>query len=62
MDLRGYGASDKTPRGYDPQTTAFDVTGVIRALASTGVIVGHDWGGIAGWTTLAYAAEPCAPW
>ena len=28
MDLRGYGASDKTPSGYDPQTTAFDVTGV----------------------------------
>jgi pimeloyl-ACP methyl ester carboxylesterase len=59
MDLRGYGASDKTPRGYDPQTTAFDVTGVIKSLGfSTGVIVGHDWGGIAGWTTLAYAAEP----
>ena len=59
MDLRGYGASDKTPRGYDPQTTAFDVSGVIKSLGfSTGVIVGHDWGGIAGWTTLAYAAEP----
>ena len=59
MDLRGYGASDKTPRGYDPQTTAFDVSGVIKSLGfSSGVIVGHDWGGIAGWTTLAYAAEP----
>ena len=34
MDLRGYGASDKTPRGYDPQTTAFDVTGVIKSLDS----------------------------
>jgi pimeloyl-ACP methyl ester carboxylesterase len=59
MDLRGYGASDKTPRGYDPQTTALDVTGVIKSLGfSTGVVVGHDWGGIAGWTTLAYAADP----
>jgi pimeloyl-ACP methyl ester carboxylesterase len=59
MDLRGYGASDKTPRGYDPHTTAFDVTGVIKSLGfSTGVIVGHDWGGIAGWTSLAYAAAP----
>ena len=59
MDMRGYGASDKTPRGYDPQTTAFDVSGVIKSLGfSTGVVVGHDWGGIAGWTTLAYAAEP----
>ncbi len=59
MDLRGYGASDKTPRGYDPQTTALDVTGVIKSLGfSTCVVVGHDWGGIAGWTTLAYAADP----
>ena len=59
MDLRGYGASDKTPRGYDPQTTAFDVTGVIKSLGfSSGVVVGHDWGGIAGWSALAYAAAP----
>ena len=59
MDLRGYGASDKTPRGYDPQTTALDVTGVIKSLGfSSGVVVGHDWGGIAGWTTLAYATAP----
>ena len=59
MDLRGYGASDKTPRGYDPQTTALDVTGVIKSLGfSTAALVGHDWGGIAGWTTLAYAVDP----
>jgi pimeloyl-ACP methyl ester carboxylesterase len=59
MDLRGYGASDKTPRGYDPQTTALDVTGVIKSLGfSTGVIVGHGWGGMAGWATLAYAPAP----
>ena len=59
MDLRGYGASDKTPRGYDPQTTAFDVTGVIKSLGfSSGVIVGHDWGGMAAWATTAYAPVP----
>jgi pimeloyl-ACP methyl ester carboxylesterase len=59
MDLRGYGASDKTPRGYDPQTTAFDVSGVIKSLGfSAGVIVGHDWGGMAAWATLAYAPAP----
>ena len=59
MDLRGYGASDKTPRGYDPQTTAFDVTGVIKSLGfSSGVVIGHDWGGMAGWATMAYAAAP----
>jgi pimeloyl-ACP methyl ester carboxylesterase len=59
MDLRGYGASDKTPRGYDPQTTAFDVTGVIKSLGySSGVIIGHDWGGMAAWATMAYAPSP----
>jgi pimeloyl-ACP methyl ester carboxylesterase len=58
MDLRGYGASDKTPRGYDPQTTALDVAGVIRSLGHrTAVVVGHDWGGMAGWSTVAFARE-----
>ena len=32
VDLRGYGASDKPPRGYDGFTLAADVTGLIRAL------------------------------
>ena len=36
MDLRGYGASDKTPRGYDPHTTAYDVSGVIKSLGFSG--------------------------
>jgi pimeloyl-ACP methyl ester carboxylesterase len=58
MDLRGYGASDKTPRGYDPQTTASDVAGVIRSLGHrSAVIVGHDWGGMAAWATAAFAPE-----
>lgn len=57
MDLRGYGASDKTPRGYDPRTTASDVAGVIRSLGfPAAVLVGHDWGSMAAWATLAYAA------
>lgn len=51
MDLRGYGASDKTPRGYDPMTLAADVAGVIRGLgARDAVVVGHGWGGYVGWT------------
>ena len=59
MDLRGYGASDKTPRGYDPHTTAYDVSGVIKSLGfGSAVVVGHDWGGMAAWATLAYAAGP----
>jgi pimeloyl-ACP methyl ester carboxylesterase len=52
MDLRGYGGSDKTPRGYDPFTLAQDISGVVKALgASRAVLVGHGWGGYAGWAT-----------
>jgi pimeloyl-ACP methyl ester carboxylesterase len=52
MDLRGYGASDKPPRGYDPGTLADDITGVIRSLgAPDAVVVGHDWGGYLAWAT-----------
>jgi pimeloyl-ACP methyl ester carboxylesterase len=46
-DLRGYGASDKPPRGYDAYTLSADVTGLIRALGETqAVLVGHGWGGV----------------
>jgi pimeloyl-ACP methyl ester carboxylesterase len=51
MDLRGYGASDKTPRGYDAFTLAGDVAGLIRALgARDAVLVGQGWGGYVAWT------------
>lgn len=50
MDLRGYGGSDKTPRGYDPYTVTADVTGVVRALGRrSAVIVGQGWGGFFAW-------------
>ena len=32
VDLRGYGRSDKTPRGYDLTTAASDMAGAIRGL------------------------------
>lgn len=52
MDLRGYGGSDKTPRGYDPSTFVADVTGVIRSLGERdAVLVGHNWGGYVAWAT-----------
>jgi pimeloyl-ACP methyl ester carboxylesterase len=52
MDLRGYGASDKPPRGYDPFTLAGDVAGVVRSLGELdAVVVGHGWGGLVGWVT-----------
>jgi pimeloyl-ACP methyl ester carboxylesterase len=58
MDLRGYGASDKPPRGYDPTTLASDVAGVIRALGTRrAVLVGHGWGGYVGWAVAAQHPE-----
>jgi pimeloyl-ACP methyl ester carboxylesterase len=51
MDLRGYGASDKPPRGYDPFTLSADVAGVIRSLGERdAVVVGHGWGGLVAWS------------
>jgi len=53
-DLRGYGGSDKPPRGYDAFTLSSDVAGMIRALgARDAVVIGHDWGGFAAWATAA---------
>jgi pimeloyl-ACP methyl ester carboxylesterase len=54
MDLRGYGGSDKTPRGYDPTTIAQDVAGVVKALGHRdAILVGHGWGGYVAWSTAA---------
>jgi pimeloyl-ACP methyl ester carboxylesterase len=54
MDLRGYGGSDKTPRGYDPITLAQDVAGVVKAVGRRrAVLVGHGWGGYVAWATAA---------
>ena len=53
-DLRGYGGSDKPPRGYDLPTAAADAAAVVRALGeSEAVVVGADWGGLVGWTMAA---------
>jgi pimeloyl-ACP methyl ester carboxylesterase len=50
-DLRGYGASDKPPRGYDVITLAEDVAGMVRALGERqAVVIGHGWGALLGWT------------
>jgi pimeloyl-ACP methyl ester carboxylesterase len=58
MDLRGYGGSDKPPRGYDPMTLAADVAGVIGSLGHrSAVVVGQGWGGYVGWTTAVAHAE-----
>jgi pimeloyl-ACP methyl ester carboxylesterase len=55
VDLRGYGASDKPPRGYDGYTMAGDVAGLIRALGErSAVLVGSGYGGMLAWTTAAF--------
>jgi pimeloyl-ACP methyl ester carboxylesterase len=54
VDLRGYGDSDKPPRGYDGWTLAGDVAGLIKALGEPRAhLVGHAWGGMIGWTVAA---------
>lgn len=52
VDLRGYGGSDKPPRGYDGWTLAGDTAGLIRALGhSSATLIGHAEGGLACWAT-----------
>lgn len=51
VDLRGYGGSDKPPRGYDLMTLADDAAGLIRALGEpNATVVGHALGGLVAWT------------
>jgi pimeloyl-ACP methyl ester carboxylesterase len=54
VDLRGYGASDKPPRGYDGYTMSADIVGLIRALGERSAsIVGAGYGGLVTWATAA---------
>jgi pimeloyl-ACP methyl ester carboxylesterase len=55
VDVRGYGGSDKPPRGYDLITAASDAAGLVRALGeANAVVVGHDWGALIAWTMAVY--------
>ncbi|MEO9137957.1 MAG: alpha/beta hydrolase, partial [Jatrophihabitans sp.] len=55
VDLRGYGASDKPPRGYDSPTLAADMAALVTSLGeSDAMIVGNDLGGTLGWTMAAH--------
>jgi pimeloyl-ACP methyl ester carboxylesterase len=52
VDLRGYGGSDKPPRGYDGWTLAGDTAGLVRALGhEAATLVGHADGGLVCWAT-----------
>ena len=53
-DLRGYGDSDKPPRGYDLWTLSGDVAGLVGALGERRAhLIGHGWGGAIAWTVAA---------
>jgi pimeloyl-ACP methyl ester carboxylesterase len=52
VDLRGYGGSDKPPRGYDGWSLAGDTAGLVRALGHTSAtLIGHADGGLVCWAT-----------
>src|SRR5690242_5739051 len=54
VDLRGFGASDKPPRGYDAPNLAEDLAALVSALGeSDAMVVGNDLGGLLAWTIAA---------
>jgi pimeloyl-ACP methyl ester carboxylesterase len=57
-DLRGLGWSDAPPGGYDKTTLAEDVLRLLDELGLGRVrLVGHDWGGLAGFFMCLRAPE-----
>ena len=58
MDLRGFGASDKSPRNIATPRSCFDVAGVVSALGySRATVVGHGVGALAAWSMTAFTPE-----
>jgi pimeloyl-ACP methyl ester carboxylesterase len=58
-DLRGYNDSDKPTHGYDLDTLAADIQGLVANLGyEQAHIVGHDWGGAIAWH-LAHKFPEC---
>lgn len=54
MDVRGVGASDKPPSGYDVPTRTRDVAGVVRSLGhDRAIVVGAGTGGVLAWAMAA---------
>lgn len=54
VDLRGFGASDKPPRGYDAPNLAADMAQLVTSLGERdAMVVGTDIGGLLAWTMAA---------
>ncbi len=59
-DMRGFGASDAPPNveDYAVQELCADLTGLIDAYGQEqAVLVGHDWGAVAGWMCALLAPD-----
>ena len=57
-DWRGYGWSDVPRGGYEKEQLASDLIGLMDALGLDRVrLVGHDWGGVAGFLACLRAPE-----
>ena len=58
VDLRGAGWTDAPPDGYEKEQLATDVLAALDALGLDRVsVVGHDWGGVAGFMLCLRAPE-----
>lgn len=54
VDMRGYGSSDKPPRGYDLPMLTADVAALVSALGEErAMLVGNDLGGLVAWSVAA---------
>jgi pimeloyl-ACP methyl ester carboxylesterase len=54
VDLRGYGATDKPPRGYDAPTLTADIAQLVNSLGEDdAMVVGSDVGAVLAWTMAA---------
>lgn len=58
VDLRGFGASDKPPKGYDTYTSTADVAALVRSLGhERAVVAGQGLGGWIAWSMPALEPE-----
>jgi len=57
-DMRGFGWSEPTRRGYRKEELAADVAGILDALGiERAALAGHDWGGVIGFLVCLNHAE-----
>ena len=61
VDLRGFGASDKPPAGYDATTACDDLAAIVRSLGSDrAAVVGQGLGAWFAWSMPSHHPEVTA--